>query len=75
MSARDIATRWGEMLTVRRKDLGLTQEDLAALAGVSPRTVVAIENGKATSRFDMLVAVADVLGLDLVLAPRTRSDH
>ncbi|MFD4292010.1 helix-turn-helix transcriptional regulator [Rhodococcus sp. NPDC058505] len=54
----------------RRLQLGLTQSRLAALAGVSRSSVQAIESGRSTVQLDMLEAVADVLGCDMVLAPR-----
>ena len=49
----------------RRKDLGLTQVELADLAGCSPRFVRALEGGKTTVQLDKLLAVLDVLGLEL----------
>jgi HTH-type transcriptional regulator / antitoxin HipB len=49
----------------RRKSLKLTQQDLADLAGCSPRFVRALEAGKESVRLDKLVAVLDALGLEL----------
>jgi y4mF family transcriptional regulator len=54
----------------RRKDLGLTQPELADLAGCSPRFVRALEAGKATVQLDKLLAVLDVLGLELEVRRR-----
>ena len=54
----------------RRKSLGLTQDELAELAGASARFVRALEGGKATVRLDKLVAVLDTLGLELSARPR-----
>ncbi|HIZ34480.1 MAG TPA: type II toxin-antitoxin system Y4mF family antitoxin [Candidatus Ruania gallistercoris] len=54
----------------RRKQLGLRQEDLAVLAGVSERFVRQLEAGKSTVRLDTLTAVLDALGLELVLRRR-----
>jgi len=51
-------------LRTRRKELNLTQRELADLAGVSPRFIHELENGKATLRLDRLLAVADALGLE-----------
>ncbi len=47
----------------RRRELGLTQTDLAELAGCSPRFLRALEGGKASVRFDKLLGVLDALGL------------
>jgi HTH-type transcriptional regulator / antitoxin HipB len=48
-----------EAVRVRRKQLGLRQQDLAELAGVATRSVHALETGKLTVR----------LGLTLTLVP------
>jgi transcriptional regulator with XRE-family HTH domain len=45
--------------------LGLRQDELAALAGVSVRSVHAVEASKPTVRLDVLVALASALGLRL----------
>lgn len=47
----------------RRKQDGLTQRDLAALAGVSVPTVSAFEKGEINLRFERIVAILDSLGL------------
>lgn len=56
----------------RRRALGLRQEDLADLAGVSVRFVQFVESGKASVRLDKLTAVLDVLGLRLTVVPADR---
>ncbi len=53
----------------RRTELGLTQTDLADLAGASRRFVHALESGKPTLRLDKVLAVLGVVGLGLVVAP------
>ncbi|MFN8081912.1 MAG: helix-turn-helix transcriptional regulator [Kineosporiaceae bacterium] len=67
MSASDL----GSDLRVRRQNLALTQADLADLAGVSVRFIRALEHGKATVRLDKVMAVLDVLGLELRTQLRT----
>lgn len=54
----------------RRKKLGLTQQDLADLAGASDRFVRDFENGKPGVRLDKVLDVLDVLGLEPVLRLR-----
>ena len=50
----------------KRKQLGLTQVDLAQKAGVSRQLVVSLEAGRATGvSLDKLMSVLDVLGLSL----------
>ncbi len=56
----------------RRKAHGLTQDQLAALAGVGKRFVSELERGKETARMDAVNAVLAVFGKRLGLddAPR-----
>lgn len=59
----------GEEVHRRRLELGLHQDELAALAGVSTRFVHTLEHGKPTLRLDKVLAVLSQVGLDLVLEP------
>lgn len=54
----------------RRRALGLRQEDVARLAGVSRATVIAIEQGRETLQVDKLRRVLEVLDLVLVIERR-----
>ena len=71
----DPAFDLGAEVVSRRKALGLRQEDLADLAGVSHRFVQAVEAGKQTVQLDKVVAVLDVLGLRLSVSPRRGGDR
>lgn len=55
----------GAVVRARRRELGLRQDDLADLAGVSERFVHTVEAGKASLRMDKLIAVLAALGLRL----------
>ena len=55
----------------RRTALGLTQQDLADMAGVSERFVRFVEQGKQSVQLDSLTAVLETLGLELRLVTRT----
>jgi DNA-binding XRE family transcriptional regulator len=57
----------GEMSPVEawRKELGLTQAQLAQKAGVRPATISDIESAKSHGRFDVMQRIAAALGLDL----------
>lgn len=50
-----------------RKDTGLSQEDLAHLAGTSQRTIRAIETGTGNPSLKAVVAAANVLGLHVAV--------
>ncbi|MGB3772135.1 MAG: helix-turn-helix domain-containing protein [Rhodococcus sp. (in: high G+C Gram-positive bacteria)] len=56
--------------STRRHELGLTQSELALLAGVGRSTVQGIEGGKESAQLDGVTAVADALGCDLALVTR-----
>jgi y4mF family transcriptional regulator len=47
----------------RRKQLGLRQDEVADLAGVSERFVVAVESGMVTVRLDKLTSLLGALGM------------
>lgn len=64
------AEAMGRRIRARRRALGITQEDLASLAGCSPTFVRCVEQGKATLRLDKLTALLDVLWLKLVVTER-----
>jgi y4mF family transcriptional regulator len=63
------AARIGVAIRDARKNAGLNQQELALVAGVSTRTVYAIEHEKPTMRLDGLVAVLSALGLELAVTP------
>ncbi|CAN5622319.1 hypothetical protein BH11ARM2_BH11ARM2_20370 [soil metagenome] len=52
-----------------RKSLGLTQIQLAELAGISYRPIYQIEDGKSI-RLETLLAICEALGLELSLRAR-----
>ncbi|WP_036961946.1 helix-turn-helix transcriptional regulator [Pseudoclavibacter soli] len=66
---------FGTRIRAERRALGLTQQDLADLAGVSVRSVHEVEHDKPTLRLDVLTPVVTVLGLELSLTPRTQTPH
>ena len=59
-----------ERIAARRVDLQLTQQSLAELAGVSRSSVQAVEYGTGSVKLGLVVAIADVLGLNLDISPQ-----
>jgi len=57
----------GQTIKERRKNLKITQPDLAEMAGISLNTVYKIERGKANPTINVLNKLASVLGLELKL--------
>jgi transcriptional regulator with XRE-family HTH domain len=58
-------TRIGDAFANRRIQLGLTQQLLADLAGVSRYTVQAVEHATGSVKLGSIVEMAEVLGLRL----------
>lgn len=63
----------GAALQARRKQLGLRQQDVADLCGVSRRLVVELEAGRGQRDPGLakVLQVCSVLGLELVVVPAT----
>lgn len=59
----------------RRLALGLTQQEVADLAGVARSSLQALESGRSSSRLGSLLAVADVLGCTIALVPRSEAGN
>jgi HTH-type transcriptional regulator/antitoxin HipB len=57
----------------RRTSLGLTQEQLASLAGCSVRFLREVEGGKASLQLDKLLDVLEAVGLELLVRVRRTS--
>lgn len=57
----------GEAIKNRRKELGITQPDLAELAKVSINTLYKLERGQSNPSLDVLNKLAEVLGMELKL--------
>lgn len=57
----------GEQIRLRRKELMITQPDLADIAGISVNTLYKIERGQANPTIEVLVKILDVLGLEITV--------
>jgi HTH-type transcriptional regulator / antitoxin HipB len=62
----------GITIRTRRKQLRLTQGQLAELASCSKPSVIAAEAGKPTLRMDKLRSILSILGLSLSVQPEER---
>ena len=60
----------GKIIRKRRELLGLLQPQLAAISGISTRSIQFIEMGKGNPSLDTLLKIADPLGLTIKLALR-----
>ena len=60
----------GKQIASRRKQLNISQADLADMSGVSLRTLSVIEHGDANPSIDVLSKVLEPLGLVITLQER-----
>jgi transcriptional regulator with XRE-family HTH domain len=60
----------GAVIRTRRKRLGMTQQDVAEIAGVQRQTISRVETGNGTVAVTTLVRVVLVVGLDLGVKSR-----
>ena len=67
MTSIRTAQQLGDALRAARKQLGLTQPQLALAAGVGVRFIVDLEAGKSTVQLQQVLRVIDVLGGELAL--------
>ena len=67
----------GAALRTARKQIGLTQPQLALAAGVGVRFIVDLEAGKLTLRLEQVMRVIDALGGELHISglPSTGPDN
>ena len=63
----------GALLRERRKQQSLTQLDLAGLGNTGNRFIVELENGKPTVQLQKVLDLLDLLGLEMIIRPRTGS--
>ncbi len=61
------AARLGSAIRLQRKALGVTQKQVALLAGCGPDFIYDLEIRKPTLRLDKVLQVLGVLGLELVV--------
>lgn len=60
----------GETIRLRRKELKMTQEQLSEKANIAQETLSTLENGYKGPRWDTLMMVTEVLGLEVKVERR-----
>ena len=66
----NILTNIGATIRARRKRLGMTQQDVAEIAGLQRQTISRVEAGNNVVAVATVARVAIVVGLDLLVKPR-----
>jgi len=59
----------GELIKKTRKNLGITQKDLALTSGTGLRFIIDLEGGKPTCQLKKVLTVLHTLGIRLELIP------
>lgn len=59
----------------KRKSLKLTQEDLSLKSGLGLRLIREIEQGKTSMRMDKVNQLLALFGMELVAAPKQRTNE
>ena len=67
------AKSFGKAIRQRRKDLGYTQSFLADFSGLSVSFISDLENGNSTAALGKAIFLANLLGLDCILKPRSQA--
>lgn len=60
----------GTAIRVRRKQLELSQQELAESIGVARRVIGELERGKGSVRLEIALAAARTVGLDITVSER-----
>jgi HTH-type transcriptional regulator/antitoxin HipB len=63
-------TQIGAILAARRKQLGLSQADVAARVGLSQNRLSVLEKNSAALTAKQLLALLNVLGMDIAVSER-----
>lgn len=61
-----------KLLKETRKQVGVTQEELADVAGVSISSVKLIEQGKMNPTMQMMDVLMDCLGMEIIVRPKEK---
>src|SRR5690349_10752828 len=62
----------GRMVADRRRERGMSQQELAVLCGTTQSAIARLERGSRPPKMDTLLRIADALDADLVLEMRLR---
>lgn len=65
---------WGRIVRDRRKELRLTQADLAELSGVSDNTIKNVEAANCSVSLDVYEKILNALGYDLEVIDMQHDD-
>ena len=65
----DSSEKLGKFIKILRKELGITQKDLALAAGSGLRFIIDLEKGKITCQLGKALKILQILGVKLECIP------
>jgi transcriptional regulator with XRE-family HTH domain len=65
---------FARQISERRKKLGLSQQDLSEISGVSIRTIISVESGNSNPSINVLSKMIKPLGFIVSLNERVKND-
>lgn len=63
----------GKEIRKRRKELGISQAELAALAKVNVNTIIRLERGVTNPTLEVLVRIGEVLGMEVTMQVKNKA--
>lgn len=69
----EVAAYLVESIVARRKQLKLTQSELGAKVNMSQSQIARVENGTTVPRLNTVIAIANALGLEIVLKEKEQA--
>jgi y4mF family transcriptional regulator len=66
---RYTAAQIGKLIRDTRKNLGVTQKDLALTSGTGMRFIIDLEKGKETCEIGKALAILNTLGIKITFTP------
>lgn len=69
-----VMKNFARQISERRKKLGLSQQDLSEISGVSIRTIISVESGNSNPSINVLSKMIKPLGFIVSLNERVKND-
>jgi y4mF family transcriptional regulator len=70
-----MTTQLSRLIKQKRKETGITQEELSIKSGLGLRLIREIEQGKTSMRVDKVNQLLNLFGMELVAAYKTSNDE
>jgi y4mF family transcriptional regulator len=68
-------TELSKVIKEKRKETGISQQELSAKSGLGLRLIREIEQGKTSMRVDKVNQLLNLFGMELIAAPKMNTDE